>query len=87
VLPLTQEFLSQMLGVNRTTVTLVARQLERAGLIQNRRGASLCLTARASKRWRASATPWFGNACAPCCLKLGIYFELCSIPNGQAWRI
>jgi CRP-like cAMP-binding protein len=38
VLPLTQEFLSQMLGVQRTTVTLVARQLEQAGLIQNRRG-------------------------------------------------
>jgi CRP-like cAMP-binding protein len=38
VLPLTQEFLSQMLGVRRTTVTLVARQLEQAGVIQNRRG-------------------------------------------------
>ncbi len=38
VLPLTQEFLSQMLGVRRTTVTLVTRQLEQAGLIQNRRG-------------------------------------------------
>ncbi len=37
-LPLTQEFLSQMLGVQRTTVTLVARQLEQAGVIQNRRG-------------------------------------------------
>jgi CRP-like cAMP-binding protein len=31
VLPLAQEFLSQMLGVRRTTVTLVARQLEQAG--------------------------------------------------------
>ena len=38
VLPLTQDFLSQMLGVQRTTVTLVARQLQQAGLIQNRRG-------------------------------------------------
>ena len=38
VLPLTQEFLSQMLGVRRTTVTLVARQLEQAGVIQTRRG-------------------------------------------------
>jgi CRP-like cAMP-binding protein len=38
VLPLTQEFLSQMLGVQRTTVTLVAGQLERMGAIQNRRG-------------------------------------------------
>jgi CRP-like cAMP-binding protein len=38
VLPLTQEFLSQMLGVRRTTVTLVAGQLEQAGVIQTRRG-------------------------------------------------
>jgi CRP-like cAMP-binding protein len=37
-LPLTQEFLSQMLGVRRTTVTLVARQLEQAGVIHHRRG-------------------------------------------------
>jgi CRP-like cAMP-binding protein len=40
-LPLTQEFLSQMLGVRRTTVTLVACQLEQVGLIQNRRGRIL----------------------------------------------
>jgi len=43
VLPLTQEFLSQMLGVRRTTVNLVARQLERAGLIKNRRGRIVVL--------------------------------------------
>jgi CRP-like cAMP-binding protein len=35
---LTQEFLSQMLGIRRTTVTLVARALQTAGLIQYRRG-------------------------------------------------
>lgn len=37
-LPLTQEFLAQMLGVQRTTVTMIARQLEKAGWIQYRRG-------------------------------------------------
>ena len=43
VLPLTQEFLSQMLGVRRTTVTLVARQLALAGVIKNRRGRIVVL--------------------------------------------
>jgi CRP-like cAMP-binding protein len=37
-LPLTQEFLSHMLGVQRTTVTMTAQALERAGLIHYRRG-------------------------------------------------
>jgi CRP-like cAMP-binding protein len=38
ILPLTQEFLSEMLGVQRTTVTLLARELQEAGLIHYRRG-------------------------------------------------
>lgn len=37
-IPLTQEFLSQMLGVQRTSVTAVARALQTAGFITYRRG-------------------------------------------------
>jgi CRP-like cAMP-binding protein len=36
--PLTQEFLAEMLGVSRPAVSMVARTLQRAGLIRYRRG-------------------------------------------------
>ena len=35
---LTQEFLAQMLGVRRTSVSLVANTLQQAGFIKYRRG-------------------------------------------------
>jgi CRP-like cAMP-binding protein len=38
-LPLTHEFLAEMLGVQRSTVTAVTRGLQAAGLIQQGRGA------------------------------------------------
>jgi CRP-like cAMP-binding protein len=38
-LPLTHEFIAQMLGSGRPTVTIAAGVLERAGLIANRRGS------------------------------------------------
>ena len=38
VIPLTQGFLADMVGVQRTTVTLVASKLQAAGIIRCRRG-------------------------------------------------
>ena len=38
VVPLTQDHLSQMLGVRRTTVTAIARELQRGGFIRYSRG-------------------------------------------------
>ena len=36
--PLTQDFLGQMLGVRRTTVTLLAQELQKNGAIKYKRG-------------------------------------------------
>jgi CRP-like cAMP-binding protein len=46
VLPLTQEFLAMMLGVQRTSVTTAAQALQRRGLIEYRRGLIAVLDRR-----------------------------------------
>jgi len=48
-LPLTQEFLAQMMGVRRTSVTTVASQLQEEGLIEYRRGRVQILNISAVK--------------------------------------
>ena len=54
-LPLTQEFLATMLGVRRTTVTLVAGTLHGAGLIEYKRGKITILKRANWKKRRANA--------------------------------
>lgn len=48
--PMTQEFLSEMLGVQRTTVTVLARELQDLGLISYRRGRIEILDRRGLER-------------------------------------
>jgi Mn-dependent DtxR family transcriptional regulator len=47
---LTQEYLAEILGVRRSTVTVVARTLQNTGLISYHRGAI-----RVVDRWRLAA--------------------------------
>jgi CRP-like cAMP-binding protein len=54
MLPLTQEFLAGILGVQRTTVTIISRTLQADGIIHVRRGRIQILDARALE----------GKACA-----------------------
>jgi len=54
VIPLTQETLSQLLGVRRTTVTLVVRKLGRRVLCDPIGGACSRLTGRGSKKPHAN---------------------------------
>jgi hypothetical protein len=55
-LPLTQEFISQMLAVRRTTVTVVAGKLQQAGLIRYIAVAFRSLTVSSLRRLLATAT-------------------------------
>ena len=48
--PLTQEFVAMMLGANRSTVTIVAGTLQRAGLITYHRGVLTIVDGKALER-------------------------------------
>ena len=63
-LPLTQEFLSQMLGVQRSSVTLVARKLQDAGLIRYRRGRIQVLDVEGLQ-----------DSCCECYAAINAYFQ------------
>jgi CRP-like cAMP-binding protein len=49
-LPMTQDFLAQMLGVRRTTVTLLAQELQKKGAIKYSRGRMIILDRKALER-------------------------------------
>ena len=55
-LMLTQEFLAQMLGVRRPSVSLVANPLQKAGLIKYSRGHMRLLDVKGLEKAPASAT-------------------------------
>ena len=55
-LPLTHEFLAEMLGVQRPTVSLVTRRLQSAGLIKQGRGVVTVLDREVSRMSRVNAT-------------------------------
>jgi CRP-like cAMP-binding protein len=50
-LPVTQEFLAQMMGVRRTSVTDVARDLQNAGMITYRRGRIHIVNLEQIRQW------------------------------------
>jgi len=59
-IPLTQEALAEMLGVQRTTVTAVARALQARGLIRYTRGR-LEIVNRVRLDGKKSVAPYFSN--------------------------
>ena len=64
-LPLTQEFLAIMLGVQRPRVTLAVDLLSKAGLVKNSRGHIIIHDRLGSKQLPAPATPACGNLPPP----------------------
>ena len=56
---LNHEFLAELLGIHRSSVTIVARTLQTAGLISYRRSQIMITNGTASKGPRVSVTRWF----------------------------
>ncbi len=67
---LTQELLSDMLGVRRTTITLLAQELQKSGLIRYRRGR-ISILDRAALERRACEC-YYAVKQENLCLKLGL---------------
>jgi len=61
VLPSTQEFLAQMLGTRRASVSVAAATLQKAGLITYTRGHVSILHRAGSKKPAASTMPSFNG--------------------------
>ena len=62
VLPITQNLLAEMLGVQRPTITNAAREFERAGLIERGRRQVTILDRQGLTEDLANVISWFGPA-------------------------
>lgn len=71
-LPLTQELMGQMLGVRRTTVTLLAQSLQRKGVIQYRRGHIQILDRKQLEHYACECYAVMQQEKLP--LKIGVHF-------------
>jgi CRP-like cAMP-binding protein len=67
ILPLTHADWAELMGVQRSTVSIVLRSLQTTGLITQHRGGSALWTVRASKRWPVSVTARSDEASCACC--------------------
>lgn len=76
-LPFTQEFLAEMLGVQRTSVTTVARTLQEAGMVRYARGKIEILDVEGLREGACEATKLLGNSTASC---------WAIIINSRTWR-